>query len=780
MSLANCPSRTYLIYTILHTTLHFILTIFFILGLQTPVLAGTDRLERDWSLCESDYKLPARPIIDAGNDNEDATYLFGDEADLSMEEASEGKISTLLGNVQVRRGTQHISADRVQYSKSLGAINAQGNVQVWDIGRYIAGESAYVNLASNEYLVKDVKFLLMDRYGRGTAEEIEIKDSNRITAKNATYTTCPGSNGFGIEPSDKARSGTEDWQLRARKLKLDKAKEWGIAHGVTIQFKNVPVLYSPYVTFPLSDKRKTGFLIPSLGASESTGSEVTVPFYWNIAPNQDATFAVRKMTERGTLLQGEYRYLTRVGTGKVGFDYLPHDNKYHDYRAVFRFQHTGTIARKWDTNVDFNWVSDENYFEDLGNSMARSSTRFLEQSADVHYSGDRWWAMGRLQGYQTIDETIQADQRPYDRLPQLQFGTQFREQNRKINFQLKGESVHFHRQSGVTGQRLDITPSISYPLRTPSAFLVPKLSLRHTLYNLDGTDVGKPTNPMRTLPIFSVDSGLFLERSARFGSRAYVHTLEPRLYYLAVPFEDQSDLPVFDTGEYTFNFGKMFRDNRFSGTDRVGDANQVALAVTTRLLEEETAEETFRASIGQIYYLRDRKVHLDLSEPVDTDDSSEIIAEVAARAAGKWRIIAGLQYDVGDDTTTKSNLGLRYEPDGQHIFNIGYRYDRTYDEQATTSFRWPLTRNWSTVGRWIYALPESRTVEAVAGLEYNSCCWAARAVIQRFLNGTDEDGAQEDFNNAFLLQLELKGLAGVGRKTAEFLTEIVPGYQSEF
>ncbi|VFM96124.1 MAG: LPS-assembly protein [Candidatus Kentron sp. G] len=761
----------------------FLLSVF---GPQTLVRADTDR-GPNWSLCEKEFKIPARPIVDGGGGDPGATYLFGNEANLLEE-----NVFTLLGDVQIRRGNRQISADRIEYDKSLETVDAQGNVQAWDAGQYIIGKSAHVNLARSEYWAKDVKFLLMERHGQGTAEKIKVNNSKQIiTARDATYTTCPSAGGFEAQPLGKKSSGTEDWQLTAERIKLNKATDRGTARDVTIKFKNVPVLYSPYLTFPLSDKRKTGFLAPSFGTSESVGTETTIPFYWNIAPDRDATFAIRGMTKRGALVQGQYRYLTDDSAGKVELDYLPDDSEYGDHREAFRFQHTGAIAPGWSTGIDFNWVSDKDYLEDMGKSMLASSTRFLEQRIDVRYNGRRWWALGRFQGYQTVDEMIQADDRPYNRLPQVQFGTRFREHNRKLNFQVKGEWIRFHRESDsvtgqrTVGQRIDITPSVTYPLRTSSAFLVPKLSLRHTKYDLDGTTEGKPGSPERTLPIFSLDSGLFLERDTSFGNRAYTQTLEPRVYYLAVPFKDQSDLPVFDTGEYTFNFGKMFRENRFSGPDRQADANQVTVALTTRLQDEQTTEEVFRASIGQVHYLRNRKVYLpDTDDPdleiIDKDNSSEIITEVVAKVAGKWRMMAGLEYSVEDGATAKSNIDLRYKPGSQRVFNIGYRYDRDYDEQASASFRWPLARNWGVVGRWVYALPESRTMEAVAGFEYDSCCWAARAVVQRFFNGTDENGAEKDFNNTVFLQLELKGLAGVGRKTGEFLREMVPGYQNEF
>nr|VFJ53859.1 MAG: LPS-assembly protein [Candidatus Kentron sp. DK] len=762
-----------------------------LLAIHNLALAGTPS-GPDWSFCETGYQVPALPAVEAEDDDEsgdpNAAYLSSDEADLSNE-----NISTLLGNVQVRQGTRYISADKVQYNKSLGTIDTEGSFQAWDVGEYIVGKSAHVNMGSDGYRAEAVKFLLLDRHGQGTAKEIDVQGSKQIIiARDATYTTCPGSGDPRSQPMYGEKAKDQDWQLTAKKITLDKATDRGVARNVAVKFKNVPILYTPYLTFPLSDKRKTGFLMPSFGASDETGAEITVPFYWNIAPNQDATFAVREMTDRGALLQGEYRYLTELGAGKAELEYLPNDNKYdNDARTALRLRHDGIINDRWITSANFNWVSDKTYFEDMGNSMLESSARFLEQRADVRYAGNRWQVLGRLQGYQTIDETIQPKDRPYDRLPQLQFGTRFRERNRQLNFQVAGEWVYFYRDTeGVaidndgiistnqraTGQRIDIMPSVSYPLRTPSAFLVPKLSLRHTKYSLNNTSPGESDSPERTLPIFSLDSGLFLERDAHIGKHTYTHTLEPRIYYLAAPFKDQSGLPIFDTGEYTFNFDKIFRENRFSGADRQGDADQVTLALTTRLLSQETAEELLRASIGQIRYLRDRKVYLpDADRSFDTNDSSEIIAEIAATAARRWKMVAGMQYDVEDNSTTKSNVSLRYQPDRHRIINVGYRYDDDYDEQASASFRWPLTRNWGTIGRWVYALPESRTVEAVAGIEYESCCWAVRAVAQRFLNGADEET-----NNAFFLQWELKGLSGVGRKTGDFLTRIVPGYENNF
>nr|VFK14538.1 MAG: LPS-assembly protein [Candidatus Kentron sp. LFY] len=728
--------------------------------------------EPDWSLCEDDYWIPPpHPTVSTEGIDLTSTYLLADESSVSDE-----NIFTLEGNVQVRRGTKYLSADIAQYDKPSETVDVQGHIEVWDAGHYVVGDSAHIDLSSNESQIENAKFLLTEKHGHGTARQIRLRNPNRMTAKNATYTTCtPSPEYFDTGLADEEDSKTKGWWLTAKQIKVDKAKDSGTARNVTVKLKNIPVFYTPYLTFPLSDKRKTGFLLPNFGVSDSNGVDIMAPFYWNIAPEQDATFAARGMADRGILLQGEYRYLTRIGTGSIGLEILPNDDLRNESRSAFRFQHTGNISTRWHADVNFNRISDKNYFEDMGASLDMSSTRFLERRADISYLNDHWWARGRIQDYQILDETILAESRPYEQFPQLRFGTQFPERNRTFNFQLEGEWVNFQRRSSVTGTRLDITPSVSYPLYTASTFLVPKLSLRHTRYDLSGADAKKPNAPKRTLPIFSLDSGIFLDRQTRLGKRAYTQTLEPRLYYLFIPYDDQNDIPVFDTGEYTFNFGKLFREHRFTGADRVGDAHQVSLALTTRLLDEQTAEEVFRASVGQIRYLRDRKVRLPEQNTIDTESSSEIITEMAAKIAREWRILGGLQYNVQDNTATKTNFSVRYKPDDQRVFNLGYRYDRAHEEQANTSFRWSLTKNWGAIGRWTYALPESRTLETVAGLEYDRCCWGARVLVQRFLSSTDGN-----FNNAFFLQLELKGLAGIGRKTGQFLTRTVPGYQNRF
>nr|VFK38761.1 MAG: LPS-assembly protein [Candidatus Kentron sp. TC]VFK53238.1 MAG: LPS-assembly protein [Candidatus Kentron sp. TC] len=752
------------------------ITLVWACGSRSAVSADTDTPAANtinygpyWSLCESNlWVAPPHPAISTEGSDPASTYLLADESSLS-----DGNIITLEGNVQIRRENKYLTANRIRYDKSSETVDIQGDIEFWDEGYYLLGDKAHMDLESDESRIESGSFLLLESHAHGTGSRIQLQGSNRMKAKNATYTTCSPKDGrFGARPGEED-SESRGWWLTARKIRTDKIKDSGIAHDVTVKLKDVPIFYTPYLSFPLSDKRKTGFLTPSFGLSGGNGTDITAPFYWNIAPEQDATFAVRGMMDRGVLLQGEYRYLSRFGNGQVGLEILPNDKSRNESRSAFRFEHKGNLAPRWHTDINFNYISDKNYFEDMGTSLDISSTRFQERRADISYGGDQWHALGRFQDYQVIDETILPVNRPYEQLPQLKFSTYFPERNRTLNFNLQGEGVNFQRRSSITGTRFDIMPSVTFPLRTASTSLIPKLSLRHTQYNLSGTTAGAPDTPKRTLPIFSIDGKLFLERTMRLGKRTYTQSLEPRLFYLYVPYKNQDDFPIFDSSEYTFNFGNLFRDHRFSGADRVGDAHQVSLALTTRVLNE-TGREALSAGVGQIRHLRNRKVNLTKGT-TDTDGSSDIIAAISANVARQWRIRSGLQYDVQENTAKKTSFSLRYKPDEERVFNLGYRYDQAHEEQANTSFRWGLGKNWGAIGRWTYGIPESQTVEAVAGVEYDSCCWGARALVQRYLSSADGE-----FSNAFFIQLELKGLAGIGRKTGRFLTRSIPGYQNKF
>jgi len=714
------------------------------------------------ALCGEPIRPPPRPFTEPGEPG--TLNIRADDADMDMD-----GVSILRGEVQVQRDTQQIEADTVIYDAPNEAIDASGLVRFWDEGLYLSGTHAEYELGPNVGWVDNVHYRFEDKQGRGNARRGDLNTTTEVlNLEQADYTTCP--------------PGATDWLLRASSLKLDKRANVGTARNVRLRFKNVPVFYSPYLRFPLSDERKTGFLAPTVGTSGETGTELLVPFYLNIAPEQDATVALRSMSKRGVMLMGEYRYLLRSGGGLAEVEYLPDDDEFGEDRALYHFRHNQQFNPRWSTHIDVSHASDKQYFEDLGTRLSVSATRFLERNAGLTYQGDNWSAMGRVQTHQTVDDTIDKVDQPYHRVPQLLLSTDLPERNRTLSLQGHTEAVRFDKSVGVQGNRFDINPGVTLPLRTPGTFLVPKLSLRYTAYDLNRTEPDDPDNPSRTIPTFSLDSGLFFEKSFRIGGHSYLHTIEPRIFYLYVPRKNQSDLPVFDTGEYTFGFAQLFRENRFSGADRVGDANQVTLALTTRLLDEDTGRERLRLSLGQIQYIRDQKVTLPDTKP-NTDNASDIIADLAAEITQSWGIRSELHWDTGAVRSNRGTVSLRYKPDSRRVLNLAYRFVRDttslVDPQSVSqtdfSLAWPLTRHWGVVGRWNYDVSEDRTLETLAGFEYNSCCWALRALARRFLNSSDGS-----HNDEFFVQLELKGLGGFGRSAAEVLREEIPGWENNF
>ena len=709
--------------------------------------------ESEWAQCGSVLQLPPRPVFAAAPADPEAIGMSGDVVNMQ-----EGGISKLSGNVEMERGTQQLTADHLEYNEAEELIDVQGNVRFWDEGAYASGDQAHIDLQADTTKLGGASYIFLDTHSRGEAGEVVITGENIVTFNDADYTTCnPGSN---------------TWKLHAKELELDFTEDVGTAYNVWLEVGDIPIFYTPYATFPLSDKRKSGFLVPKVRIANSTGFDLTVPYYFNIAPNHDATLAGRLMTKRGLQLQGEYRYLTGRGGGLLAGEYLPDDREFDGYRGAFRYKHGGAFARRWSSSVNYNWVSDSDYFTDLGTNLSIASQSFLEQRGDVSYSGDGWNAVARAQAFQTIDTTIAPESRPYKRLPQFLVSAVERRRNQKFNPGGHGEFVNFDRDGGVTGQRVDMMPTLSYQWREAAWFIVPKASVRFTNYDLENTAPGQSSSLTRTIPTASLDAGMFFERDWTFSQRGFLQTLEPRLFYLYVPFKSQGDLPIFDTGTFDFNYSQLFSENRFSGADRVGDANQLSIALTSRLLASGTGEEYLRLNIGQIRYFRDREVTLP-NESVETSSASPLVVDLTATVARRWQFFTGIQWDIGEERINRNNTGLRYQPDPRRVVNLSYSFTRDNFEQTDMSMAWPIVRDWRFVGRWAYSLQQDKTLEAFGGVEYENCCWAFRTVIRRYLSGTQT-------TNAFFFQLEFKGLTGLGSGTVDFLERSIPGYENDF
>ncbi|MBL1141388.1 MAG: LPS assembly protein LptD [Proteobacteria bacterium] len=718
-------------------------------------------------LCPQSLNIPDRPYVGEALDTGDI-HLTADEADLV-----DGGVSTLTGNAEVTKDSQQVTADIIEYNQPNETADLDGNINYWDEALFLKSNEAYLQFDNGIGEFTDADYILKDSRTRGTASKLVLDVGTRTEMEDVGYTTC--------DPDD------EFWKLTADKITLDHEENWGKARNVVLRIKDFPVFYSPYMSFPLNKERKSGFLAPGYGNTNRHGFEVRTPYYWNISPNMDATLTPRLLTDSGVMAMGEYRYLFSRASGEINFEYLPSDSNRQDKdRNALSFTHRQQFLDTGSAFFTYNRVSDKFYFEDFGSQLSTTSTRFLERRAEAFYSGNNWNVTTRVQDYQTVDRSIVATSRPYKRLPQILFNYGSPRTYGKLNYGVGTEAVYFERgddniftntsNDNVNGLRAHIQPYISYPMRTVATFLEPKLSLDYTQYNLEDS-ANFTRNPSRVLPVFSLDSGLFLERETQISNTSYLQTLEPRLFYLYTPNEDQSDLPVFDTGQLTNSFDLLFREDRFSGHDRRGDANQLTFALTSHLINQETGRDLGHVSVGQIFYFQDRKVTLP-GGAVRDEDGSAFIAEFDTKFIKNWNIGGDIIYDPNiGNSTQKITAQATYNPAPGKILNLAYRIrrDGTDIEQSDISFRWPVAKNWNAVGRWNYAVPEGRSLETFAGLEYESCCWGARVVARRFL--TDING---EFDTGIFLQLELKGLAGIGKKTVDFLKQQIPGYQSEF
>jgi LPS-assembly protein len=660
--------------------------------------------------------------------------------------SAQGGASIFSGAVELRRGGQQLHAEHLRYDQANDQTDASGHVVLQDAaGTIYQTEEAHLNLGTHIGYATEGTYRLAGARARGDAARIDFEGPDRTRLERARFTTCA--------------PGQDDWFLRVSDLTLDTGNEIGIAHHSSIEFKGVPLLYLPYLSFPLSDQRKSGFLLPRLGSASNRGLELATPYYFNLAPNYDDTLTPHVMTRRGLQLQNEFRYLTARSRGVLQLEELPNDRLANgDNRAAGTFQHRQTFGPRWSGNVDIRAVSDKQYLADFGDDIGITSQTHLPQTAELDYRGSAWNFTARAATYQTIDPSILPADRPYARLPQLNLALTPAPVPNRVNYQFDSEAVYFTRDVGVTGERLSVYPALSLPLSAAYGYLTPRIGVRHIAYHLAGAP---EATPALTRGVFSLDSGLYFERDGRWRDVPYVQTLEPRLYYLYVPRKAQDDLPNFDTSVPDLSFANLFRDNRFVGGDRIGDANQITAAVTTRFFDDRDGAERARASLGRIYYLQDRAVNLPAG--TDTAAASDIIGEAGLRLARAWYGRAQAAWDRTGGHLQQYGLFLQYNPARNRIVNLGKQFTRGQIEQTDVSTEWPIAGRWSLRGRSIYSWRDHRNVDSYAGVEYNACCWAVRLLGRRYLSvDTLHDNAAKQ-NSAILFEFELTGLTRLGR-----------------
>lgn len=706
-----------------------------------------------FGLCHAEHLIrppvPALPPDLAGT-----TVLTSDEA-----RTDEHEVVTLTGNVEALRDGQAVFADSAVYERHSSRVQAHGNVRYLREGILVDGDQGELQLDADTGQLDHARFRLFDRHARGDARNVRFLDRNVTVLRDARYTTC--------DP------GKEDWMLHSSRVRLDRDAGMGTARNVYLSFMGVPFLYSPWLSFPIDDRRKSGFLAPRIRDSSRGGVELSTPYYLNLAPRYDATLTPRLMSRRGAMLESEFRYLNPGSTGLVNVNYLPDDSLSERDRSLIGYRHVGRPGAGLRLDVDYNRVSDPEYLRDFGSNLGIASITHLEQRAVATYQAEAWSASARLQRYQTVDETIAPARRPYRQTPALTFRSQLPEYNFRPNYRLAGGYVDFRHDDRPEGRRLEVQPSVTLPMYALAAYLQPTLTLRHTRYELDGAAAGE-TDPSRTLPVFSVDTGLFLERDAHWGGRPMIHTLEPRLYYLYVPYRDQDALPLFDTGIPDFNFTQLFRDNRFNGSDRVGDANQLSAALVTRLLDAQTGRERLQAGIGRIYYFEDREVHLSGTPPA-TARASDIVAEASAAITRTVSARLDARHSEQSGRIDRAGVSLRYRPEPRSLIDVSYRFREDTLEQTDLTLLWPLGRRWHVVARHTYSQHDDRTLETLAGVEYRSCCWRARIVNRRYLDNV-AGAAQAEYNRSIYLQLEFIGLASLGDDLESLLERGILGH----
>ncbi len=613
---------------------------------------------------------------------------------------------------------------------------------------------------------------------RGDAQMLFFEGESKKRLLKSRYTTC--------------EAGSDDWYIKSGQLKIDDETKTAVATNATVEFKGVPILYTPWINFPYANQRKSGLLAPTWGTTTKSGLEVLIPFYWNISPNMDATLSTRELSKRGIQYSGEFRYLEENYSGLDNIEYLPTDEMTKKDRYFARVKHQQNFGNGWSAGVDVARVSDSQYFSDLSTHIITTSQVNLLQQTNINYSGNTWQFGALAQKYQTLDNVSYA----YERLPQLtlngskewDWGGITRVQNQLVRFQANQNST-FDVKSAT---RFSTYPSISFPMNRSYGYVTPKIGINYTSYSLDSIS-SSPTqygsNVMsydktadRTLPIFSLDSGLFFERDMRIVNRNYSQTFEPRLFYVYIPYQDQSRLPVFDTGLTDLNMGTLFIENQYSGGDRINNANQISLSISSRMIDTDSGEQRLAATIGQRFYFDDQKVGLP-NEVLRSGTSSDFVASATARLVNKWNLDGAWQYNTDTGDTIKANLGARYNPSPGKVLNFGYRFTKDNLEQLNLSTQWPLGNGFYGLGRLNYSLRDKSFIENIGGIEYDAGCWQSRFVIQRVQTLSVATAGTSSLpsgpaNYAIFFQLELGGMTSIGSNPLQLINRNIPGYKN--
>ncbi|MEO6118120.1 MAG: LPS assembly protein LptD, partial [Methylotenera sp.] len=585
----------------------------------------------DYDVQNDELHVTGNASINVGN-----ASLTGPELSMRLSE-SIGEMHDASISLKKPATSQPISSSET-FSQRLGNLQ---NQQIGGESLLSSGPFSSLNTESEESLIQDSSVQTSASrapQSRGDAKAIFFEGQDKKRLIDARYTTCA--------------AGVDDWYIKAKEIRLNDYTESGVARNAYIEFKGVPLIYTPWVSFSYNNQRKSGLLAPTVGSTSRSGFEVSTPFYWNISPNMDATMATRVLSKRGVQLQGEFRYLEENFSGIDSLEYLQNDNLNNENRYYANLKHQHNLGSGWSAGYSLEKVSDDQYFSELSTRIVTTSRINLPQQFNVNYADNTWQFNALAQKYQTLDGLSY----PYERLPQLTLiGNKYYE---NVDTNLFTQLVAFDTNNDspvkVTGTRFTLYPSISMPFNKPYGYVTPKFGVHHTNYSLNNI-ANNLQSQQRTLPIFSVDSGLYFDRDVKLGRTDYSQTIEPRMYYVYIPDKKQSDIPIFDTSESDLNFSSLFSENQFTGNDRINNANQLSLALTTRLIESSTGTQRLSAAVGQRYYFADQVVSLP-GVDFRKNNSSDIIAGLSANLKTSWNVDAFWQYNTDDSNSVRTTL----------------------------------------------------------------------------------------------------------------------------
>lgn len=758
------------------------------LSLGAPVWAqdGQLQLKSSWSMTPqlSDEALADSPM-----------FVRGEEV-----RGLSNSVLQVQGDATVRRHDVVIQADTLTFDQNTKEVNARGNVLINRNGDRFTGDSLLINTANNSGLFLKAEFSLLLNDSRGDADQVTFVDRNNTVIENARYSTCPRPPGEHWLPA---------WMLRSDRLYLDNEAEVGTARGTVIEFQGVPILATPWLEFPLSSKRKSGLLPPTINIDNISGVEVSLPWYWNIAPNQDATFYPTFMSDRGVDYGGEYRYQTAQSGGMVRAAYMPDDRlRAGDERWGLSYQHNhalplgdelsalglGGQAR---ARLNLNRVSDDNYWRDFPRSTTSLTTRLLNNEGEISWSRDAWQFSGLVNKWQTLQDAAQPIEAPFNRIPSLalrydQSGLAWAGVN-GWNASVYSEWTKFERikpdktADALNGDRSVAVIRLGHDLQAPGWFFKPKVQWHATRYQLDA---GQQTIT-KGIPTTSLDTGLVFERDAIWGDTPYLLTLEPRAFLTWTPYKLQTN-PIYDSAPKEFNMASIFSENTFGGNDRLSDTRALTLGLTSRYLRASDGAELLRLGVAQRLTLEDCVGEVGCPQ-AKTQPLSDILVEAHARWDERWSAEFSAQLDQETQETRRSIASARYSPSNYRTVSAAYRYQNPIGTPETEhldfGWQWPVSDLWGAgaqdegpgrglgVGRWYsvgkvhYSMTEKTVVDLIAGFEYDAGCWVGRFVTEQLKRGTQQT------NIRYMFQLEFVGFSRLGVSPLKSLRESIPRYQ---